>query len=101
MTPLTLEQENRDYSGRGGISPENRSFGFEPAFMDCETGRIFASCFADGRPAAVHVLDGLPQDLVVCRNAAGRVVAVKDSVVAGFTWRGRFFTREQAARLAW
>src|SRR3990172_5622263 len=31
---------------------------FRSAFMDLETGRVFASCFADGRPAAVHVIEG-------------------------------------------
>jgi hypothetical protein len=99
MTPFTLQQENREYRGRGGVSPENGSLGFQPAFMDVETGRIFASCFADGRPAAVHVIEGLPEKLVVERSAAGRVMAVKDSVVAGFLWCGRFLTREEAAHV--
>jgi hypothetical protein len=97
MTPFMLEQENREYGGRGGISAENVSLGFRPAFMDLETGRVFASCFADGRPAAVHVIEGLPDKLVIERNTAGRVMAVKASIVAGFTWRGRFLTREEAA----
>jgi hypothetical protein len=99
MTPRTLEQENREYGGRGGISPENGSLGFRPAFMDLETGRVFASCFESGCPAMVHVIEGLPEDLVVQRSPAGRVMAVKDSVVAGFLWCGRFLTREQASRI--
>jgi hypothetical protein len=97
VTPLTLQQENRQYRGRGGVSAENASLGLQPAFMDRETGRIFASCFADGHPAVVHIIDGLPDDLVIRRNAAGKAMAVKDCVVAGFVCRGQFFTREQAA----
>jgi len=97
MTPLTLRNENRAYRGRGGISRENRSLGFQPAFKDLDTGRVFPSCFANGLAAPVHVLEGLPDEVVTERSAAGRVVAVKTSVVAGFVWRGRFLTREQAA----
>jgi hypothetical protein len=36
---------------------------------------------------------------VVRRSTTGRVIAVKDSVVAGFVWHGGFLTREQAACL--
>jgi hypothetical protein len=39
--------------------------------------------------------------LVVQRTAAGRVTAVRDSVVAGFVTDGRFLTRDEAmAKLA-
>jgi hypothetical protein len=58
------------------------------------------SCFADGRPAPIHLLDGLPADWVTVRGAGGRVLAVKASVVAGFIRGGRFYTRAQAASLA-
>ncbi|HRE55654.1 MAG TPA: hypothetical protein PLP22_12805 [Candidatus Competibacter sp.] len=97
MTPGRLAAQNRRFKGSGGISQENRVGGFLPAFADTETGATYRSCFADGSPAPIHLLDGLPVELVVARSANGRVTSVKDSVVAGFIRAGRFYTREQAA----
>lgn len=97
MTPGRLVAQNRRFKGSGGISQENRAGGFLPAFADTATGATYRSCFADGNPAPIHLLDGLPAELVVARSASGRVTAVKDSVVAGFLRAGRFYTREQAA----
>ncbi len=93
-----LRRENRTYRGSGGVSAQNRCGGFAPAFLDLETGMVYRACFADGRPAPMHLLDGLPAEVVVDRHASGTVRAVKGSIVAGFLGRGRFFTREQAAR---
>lgn len=97
MTPRRLVAQNRRFKGSGGISQKNRAGGFLPAFADMHTGATHLSCFADGRPAPVHLLDGLPSDWVVARSPDGRVTAVKDAVVAGFVREGRFYTREQAA----
>jgi hypothetical protein len=83
---------------RASSSQEARAYGFRPAFQDYGTGRVCVSCFGNGVPAPVHVLDGLPAEWVVGRDAAGRVRAVKRSVVAGFVRDGRFYTRQQAAR---
>ncbi len=94
-----LRQQDRDFRGQGGVSQENRSQGFAAAFLDMETGAVYPSCFVDGRPAPMHLLDGLPDNLIVSRQAAGRVTAVKSTVVAGFLRQGHFFTREQAAQL--
>lgn len=96
-TRETLETENLVFWGTGGRSEENRSVGFRPAFMDTQSNRIYPSRFADGRPAPFHLLDGLPDELVVSRDMSGRVAAIKSSVVSGFMRMGRFFTREQAA----
>lgn len=97
--PETLRSENRRYLGSGGRSPENRGAGFRPAFRDSETGRVYESCFGDGRPAPCHLLDGLPDALVLARDDYGRVRGVKPSVVSGFLRGGRFYTRDEAA--AW
>ncbi|MCI0400072.1 MAG: hypothetical protein L0Z68_02045 [Gammaproteobacteria bacterium] len=97
LTPKTLEDENRRYTGRGGISEENRGLGFLPAYLDSATGSIHLSCFRDGRRAPIHLLDGLPEPLVLGREASGKIVALKGSVSAGFVREGRFYTREQAA----
>ncbi|SFM69143.1 hypothetical protein [Variovorax sp. OV329] len=97
MNRSILAQENTVFQGSGGVSANNRPLGFQPAFRNNETGCIYASRFADGRLAPVHVIDGLPEELVLERSAAGRVTSVKSSVQAGFTLRGDFYDREQAA----
>ena len=97
LTRKTLAEENRHYTGRGGISEENRGLGFLPAYRDSATGNIHLSRFADGRRAPIHLLDGLPEQLALRRDASGKVIALKGSVSAGFVREGRFYTREQAA----
>ncbi|WP_169198989.1 hypothetical protein [Aromatoleum buckelii] len=98
MTERALERENVRFLGTGGISAENRCRGFRPAFRDAQTNIVYPSCFADGRRAPCHLLDGLPDEVVVARDAAGRVAAVKASVTSGFVCDGRFYTREEAAQ---
>ena len=93
----TLARENRQYHARGGVSIINRSHRFIPAFCDTATGQAYRSRFADGRPATIHLLDGLPERLVMERTSAGTVTTAKDTVTAGFLREGRFYTREQAA----
>jgi len=100
LTPLTLADEKARWHGSSGCSAGNRGLGFRPAFLDSETGRVYLSAFADGRPAPVHLLDGLPQSLVVARSPSGRVCAVKASVISGFARDARFYTREEAMRAA-
>ena len=100
MTQLRLREESESYRGTGGTSEEGRSRGFEPAFLDTETELVYASCFADGRRAPFHLIDGLPDELVSARGMNGRVLAVKASVISGFVRQGRFFTRDEAARVS-
>jgi hypothetical protein len=97
MTPRQLERENSRFQGSGGVSAENHEVGFRPAFLDTRTLVIYPSCFGDGRPAPFHLLDGLPDELVLARHACGRVAQVRATVVSGFVRGGRFFTREEAA----
>lgn len=98
MNQRILERETIAYHGSGGVSTENRCLGFRPAFRDTETGRVYPSRFADGRPAPFHLIDGLPDEVAVARNVAGRVTRVKDTVVSGFTLNGCFYNRDEAAR---
>lgn len=100
MSNDKLQRENAAFSGSGGRSQENASIGFRPAFYDAETLEVFPSCFADGTLAPLHLLDGLPDKVVIRRSADGRVQAVKASIVSGFTLKGEFYTREAAARRA-
>jgi len=99
LTQNELRGQSRRYRGTGGVSQENHRQGFRPAFLDRETGVIYRSCYADGRPAPFHLLDGLPHALVLTRASCGRVTEVKASVIAGFALGGQFYNREEAARL--
>lgn len=93
-----LSIENQQFAGSGGISQNNREEGFLSAFQDTATGRVYQSCFSNGNPAPIHLLDGLPDEIVVRRDTNGRVTAVKSTVVAGFIRFNRFYTREQAVQ---
>ena len=98
MNLSILRQENRRFAGSGGVSEENRVRAFVPAFYDACSCRVVISQFASGAPAAIHLLEGLPEEWVVSRDLCGRVAAVRDSVIAGFLREGQFYTREQAAQ---
>lgn len=99
MTREKLHNQARMFVGRGGVSEENRGFGFCPGFLNKESGEFVTCCNADGGPATVHVFDGLPAAWVALRDADGRAIAVKACIVAGFVRDGYFFTRDQAAQL--
>jgi hypothetical protein len=97
-----LKAQHQLYRGTGGASVDesNRSMNFLPAFLDSETGKVYPSLNADGSPACMHILSGLPNELVLARDDNGRVCAVKPSLVVGFTRDGVFYTRDEAAALA-
>lgn len=97
LTPQMLKADNQAFVGTGGVSADNHCRGFIPGFMDRETGAVYCSCWADGRPAPFHALDGLPAHLIRERDCCGHITAIKASVIAGFIRQGRFYTREQAA----
>jgi len=99
FTANEMTKQSLAYRETGGASAKNRAFGFLPAFLDRESGRIQLSCDARGVPAAVHQFDGMPEEWVVERDHMGRPCAVKASIEAGFVREGYFFTREQAAQL--
>ena len=92
-----LREDYQRFQATGGTSQENRAFGFLPAFRDGRTGLVYLSRFSDGRLAPMHLLDGLPPELVVQRTSSGRVTAVCSTVTAGFVKAGQFYTRAQAA----
>jgi hypothetical protein len=94
----SLVKENQRYAGSGGISTNNREQGFIPAFLDMDTGTVYRSRFPDGRPAPVHMLSGLPEELLETGSQASNQHTVKSSVVSGFVLEDAFYTREQAAQ---
>jgi hypothetical protein len=101
LTPAVLSEQNEAFRGSGGVSEENRSRDFRPAFLDRETGNVYLSRFADGRPAPMHLLDGLPDEVVVARQSSGSVHSIKPTVIAGFLWCQKFFTRDQVSGIIW
>lgn len=103
MKPLSTErlhEENRVHERGGGRSEDNCELGFRPAFLDFETQTVYPSRFANGLPAPFHVLDGLPEEVVIDRAPSGRVVAAKATLISGFVRNGFFYTRTAAARAA-
>jgi hypothetical protein len=100
MSAKQLQHENVVHTGSGGRSQENSGLGFKPAFLDFQTQKIYPSRFADGRLAPFHLLDGLPDEVVVDRATSGRVVTAKATLISGFVRNGFFYTRAAAARAA-
>ena len=99
LSDRRLHCENLAYAGTGGISQNNGSAGFVPAFRDEATGRVEVARFENGEPASMHLLCGLPDEWVIGRDADGRAMELLATVVAGFVRAGRFYTREEAAAL--
>jgi len=93
-----LRCENAAFHATGGVSRNNRAAGFLPGYCNITTGEAVVSCFADGSPSPVHLLEGLPDAWVAERDASGRVRQTVPMVVAGFIRDGSFYTREAAAR---
>lgn len=77
-----------------------RALGFEPAYFDYATCTTYPSRHADGRPAAGHVPDGLPDEAVAVRSDCGRVIAAKATLIAGYARHGYFYTPSAAWRAA-
>ena len=100
MSEAVLKKENVAFEGTGGRSQENTNLGFRPAFFDFATQTLYLSRFANGRPAPFHLLDGLPEEVVVDRSPNGRVVSAKATLISGFERNGFFYTRTAAARAA-
>lgn len=100
MSEKQLQHENAAHFGTGGRSQENSGLGFKPAFLDFQTQKVYPSRFADGRLAPFHLLDGLPDEVVVDRAASGRVVTAKATLISGFVRNGFFYTRAAAAKAA-
>ncbi|HXZ49887.1 MAG TPA: hypothetical protein VEG27_12745 [Usitatibacter sp.] len=98
MSKQRLEEENDLHVGTGGRSQENADVGFRPAFFDYASQKLYFSRFIDGRLAPVHMLDGLPEEVVVDRAPDGRVIRARASLVSGFERNGYFYTRKAAAR---
>jgi hypothetical protein len=87
MTGTQLRRENRRFRGTAGVSERNRSRGFVPAFCDMESGRTEQCRFANGAPAPLHLLQGVPPEWIAKKSPLGTVLAIKATAVAGFCGR--------------
>ena len=54
--------------------------------------------YSDGRPAPFHLIDGLPDAVVLSRKPSGKVETIKPEVISGFVLDGQFYTREESAK---
>lgn len=94
---MALIRENQRFVGTGGVSRAKRTQEFRPAFRDRQTDVVYPSCYANGRPAGIHLLDSLPGELVERRDAGacrcrksfgrGRFLARRAVLHAGGTSR--------------
>ncbi|MBK1722703.1 hypothetical protein [Thiocystis violacea] len=100
LTEMSLRDENVLFANTRGISENNRSFGFQPGYLNSRSGEQVLSRFSDGRPAPVHLLDGLPDTWVRARDEKGKITAVEPEVISGFIRDGLFYTREEALKAA-
>jgi hypothetical protein len=99
LTSDTLCLENERFCHTGGVSHNSRKAGFQSAFLDQATGYVYLSRDTHGNPAAIHLLSGLPDELVIQRDPSGRPIAIKETVIAGFIHAESFYTREQVAQV--
>ncbi|NOY61940.1 MAG: hypothetical protein GXP10_02090 [Gammaproteobacteria bacterium] len=99
FTQRHLKYQNMVFCNTGGTSQGNRYHHFVPAFLDSEQGDVFRSCHRDGSPSAIHLLEGLPEHLVLKRDDTGNVTAAKESIISGFLRNNLFYTREEAAQI--
>lgn len=98
VTQMSLRDENVLFDRTRGVSGNNRSAGFIPAYRNMQTGEQVPSRFPDGALAPVHLLDGLPESWIAERDSDGHVVSTCPGIVSGFLRGGQFYTREEAAR---
>ena len=99
LTDARLRRENLAFAGTSGVSATSADRQLRPAFRDPVTGRVEIARFADGRPAPVHTICGLPAEWAAEVDADGQIVAVKDQIESGFVRDEVFYTREEAANL--
>jgi hypothetical protein len=100
LTELSLRDENALFELSRGVSQNNAHLGFVPAYLNTATGEQVRARFADGSPAPVHLLDGLPETWVSARDSEGHVTRTCSGLISGFIRDGRFYTRDEASRAA-
>ena len=96
-SPTRTSAQNAEHA-KTGTAGTGRLLGFTPAYLDFSTMRVHPARFRDGTPSPDHRLDGLPDDLVLCRLPSGKVVRTKATLIPGFERGGFFYTHTAATR---
>lgn len=99
MDMQTLHRQNLAFAGTAGVSENNRSQGFLPAFLNKHTGQVEVARCRSGAAATMHLISYLPAAWAERTAADGRVLSLKPGVIAGFVQNGIFYTREELAEL--
>lgn len=89
-----LEVENERYANTGGISQNNASMRFIPAFKNSLTGEVALSRYANGTTAPFHLMEGLPETWLIKK---AKCTDLKAYIISGFVRFGKFFDRQEAA----
>jgi hypothetical protein len=77
------------------ISFLDLAFGFLPAFRDLKDGRTHLASTQEGNIASMHILDGLPLEWAEEIDTHGRIITLRDGIMAGFMRGERFFTLDE------
>lgn len=96
LTETSIQNENVLYARTRGVSQNNGPDGFRPGYLNLANGETLPSRFANGAPAPVHLLEGLPESWILERDSDGRVASTHPGIIAGFILDGRFYTRDEA-----
>ncbi len=97
---MAVQAASDRYRGTCGESREAVRQHFLPAFINREDGRVELARLPNGQPAAMHLISHLPVEWALQTDPAGKVVALKASIEAGFVRDGCYYTRSEAASLA-
>ena len=99
MNNQTLRSENQAFAGTKGVSQNNESYGFKPAFLDRNTGRVEQARLENGQPATIHIIDWLPKEWAGSFYPDGRIKILIPGINAGVVCNTIFYNREQVAEL--
>ena len=99
LSNQSIEAENRRFEGTTGVSDVAAALQLIPAFQDARNGRVEIARFANGLPAPMHLIDGLPDEWTLTRDEQGNPASLKCEIICGFLRGDRFYTREEAAAL--
>lgn len=75
-----------------------RFMGILPAFRHTSSGETHLSCEKDGTLAAIHRVDFLPSEWLLC-NIDNSECKLKDNVEKGYVVMGYFLNQKDAAQL--
>ncbi|MGH1460860.1 MAG: hypothetical protein ACRBB6_02375 [Neptuniibacter sp.] len=89
-----LELENERFADSGGISQNNATQRFMPAFKNKHTGEIALSRYANGATAPFHLIEGLPENWL---KKEEKCTDLEACIISGFVRFGQFFDRQEAA----